>query len=278
MSERQVGPQGPEMDVEANRAEKTEKVAAAEAAEATVIDVVAVDVAKKDKAPASLIPMHDNQLAPMDHSQLARFVDQMIKAEAVPRHLKNAAQVMSAWNFAAQLQLPPQPSLRNVAVIEGSPSLFGDLPLALVQRHKDFVYYEEFNIDEKYNRISFENKNLDVEPWGGVILIQRKGMKAPLSYAFTLIDANNAGLIERANKKMPWHTYRGTMYIRKARIKGIRAHFADALSGANIAEDFGFAPDLVDVTDTATVRKDMAKDLNGRFAAEPPQHAESQVQ
>jgi hypothetical protein len=38
------------------------------------------------------------------------------------------------------------------------------------------------------------------------------------------------------------------MLIRRARIMAIRALFADAITGAAIAEDLGYAPDLIDVT------------------------------
>ncbi len=228
-----------------------------------VIETKAVEVEAKPKVAASLIPISsENQgLAPTDHAQLSRFINQMITAKAIPRHLKNLEEVISAWNFAAQLNLPPQPSLRNIAVIEGTPSLFGDLPLALVQRHNDFVFYEEFNIDEESTRISFENKNLKNKPWGGVVRLQRKGMKEPQSFAFTLGDAERAGLLRRAKEGMPWQAYQPVMLIRRARIMAIRALFADAITGASIAEDFGYAPDLKDVTPSSS-KADM---LNSNF-------------
>lgn len=206
------------------------------------------EIVKKDSP--SLIPISENQgLALEDHSQLARFIGQMIEAKALPKHLKTVPEVMSAWNYAAQLKLPPQPSLRNIAVINGSPSLFGDLPLALVQRHSEFLYYDEFAIDEKYNRICFENKNLTSNVFGGVVYLQRKGMEKPQSFSFTIDDAKRAGLLREG----PWKTYPQVMVVRRARITAIRALFADALSGASVAEDFGYAPDLRDVTPSEEV-------------------------
>lgn len=181
-----------------------------------------------------------------DHSQLTAFIKQMIEAKALPKHLKTVPEVLSAWNYAAQLNLPPQVSLRNIAVIEGTPSLFGDLPLALVQRHPDFVFYEEFTIDKDYNRICFENKNLNADIFGGVVKLQRKGMAQPQTFSFTMEDAKRAGLLGRNN---PWKTYPQIMVVRRARIIAIRALFADAISGAAIAEDFGNAPDLQPMRD-----------------------------
>lgn len=178
-----------------------------------------------------------------DQNQLVRFIGQLIKAKALPKHLNSDAEVLSAWNFASQLKLPPQVSLKNIAVINGSPSLFGDLPLALVQRHVDFISYEEFCIDKEYNKICFENKNLDAEIFGGVVFFERRGSPKQ-SFSFTISDANRAGLISKAGNGMPWRTYPQIMVVRRARIIGIKALFADALTGATIAEDFGRAPDL----------------------------------
>lgn len=187
-----------------------------------------------------------------DQGQLVRFIGQMIKAKALPKHLSTEAEVLSAWNYAAQLRLPPQVSLKNIAVINGSPSLFGDLPLALVQRHPDFVSYEEFCIDKDYKKICWEEKNLDSEIFGGVVIFQRKGSPKQ-SFSFTIADANRAGLISKAGNGMPWRSYPQVMVVRRARITGIRALFADALTGASIAEDFGHAPDLEkDVTPVTT--------------------------
>jgi hypothetical protein len=224
----------------------------------------------------NLIPMSKESqgLAPTNHVQLSAFIKQMIAAKAIPKHLTSFEQVISAWNYAAQLNLPPQPSLRNIAVIEGSPSLFGDLPLALVQRHPDFLFYEEYCIDEKYNKISLENKNLKEPIFAGVANLQRRGMPKPQSFSFTVDDANRAGINAPKTKggyDTVWAKYPQDMYIRKARIRAIRALFADALTGAAIAEDNNYAPDLIDVTHT----DDRAAALNSRFTATPPKVVES---
>lgn len=215
------------------------------------------------------IPVQDEtkSLNFRDHTQLMGYIRQMIRAKAIPRHLETPEQVLCAWNYAAQLMLPPQPSLRNIAVIEGTPSLFGDLPLALVQRHDEFLDYSEMVCDKEYEEICFENKNLNAEHFAAVVFIQRKGMKKPKSYSFTVEDATKAGINKEKTKngrETVWAKYPKDMLIRKARIRAIRAHFADALSGAQIAEDFGYAPDLKDVTPASEVR-DRVSELNGRF-------------
>ncbi len=242
---------------------------------ADVIEAPAVEV-KATQMPAPIAIADETQaLAFADHGQLVRFINQMIKAKAIPKHLSTVEEVIAAWNYAAQLMLPPQPSLRNVAVIEGTPSLFGDLPLALVQRHKEFVFYDEFTIDDQYKRISFENQNLNAKIFGAVVFFQRLRMEKPQSFSFTWDDATRAGINRektRNGNDTVWAKYPQDMLIRKARIRGIRALFADALSGASIAEDFGYAPDLMrDVTPAV----DKAALLNEKFSTQT-QHANKQ--
>lgn len=199
--------------------------------------------------PAMIIPIEadSKEIGFTNHVQLKGFIDTMIKAKAVPKHLTTSDEVICAWNYAAQLKLPPQASLRNIAVIEGTPSLFGDLPLALAQRHSEYMYYSEFVIDSNYQKICFENKNLDAEIFAAVVLLQRKGMKDPESFSFSVKDAKDAGIYKLKTAKgydTVWAKYPKDMLIRKARIRALRALFADALSGAGIAEDWGMTPDL----------------------------------
>lgn len=256
-NEIEIGPVPPDIEIPPQQPTSTEPAQADK------------DLKKKSPPAGNAIAIRagGSALAPSDHVQLLAFIDRLIEARAVPKHLENRLQVLAAWNFAAQLKLPPQPSLRNIAVIEGVPSLFGDLPLSLAQAHKDFVFYREYLIDPEYNEISVKNKNLSAELYAGVVEIQRRGMKGPETYYFTREEALVAGLIYlnpatktyMAKKRngdwspfSPWSRYQGTMYIRRARGKGLKAHFADALCGAGIAEyDFGQAPDLDDLRDVS---------------------------
>jgi hypothetical protein len=142
--------------------------------------------------------------------------------------------------------------LRNIAVIEGVPSLFGDLPLSMAQRHKDYVYHEEYCFDKDFKKICFENKNLDDPIYGAVCFIMRKGMNSPESFSFTRADADRAGLIKRAKQGMPWQSYPQVMFIRRARSMALKSKFTDATCGASIAEyDFHRAPDMEDLRDVS---------------------------
>lgn len=214
----------------------------------------AIEVEVKKETPRELaIQMNDkNELVFKDHKEFASYAQMIVAAKMVPKHLTNYQEVMAAWNLAAQLKLPPQISIRNIAIIEGVPSLFGDLPLALAQRHPDFIMYDEYVIDSQYNKICLENKNLDADIFSAVVLIQRKGMEKPQSFTFTIAESKKAGINKEKTAKgydTVWAKYPKDMIIRKARIRALRAIFADAISGAGIAEDFNYAPDLHPIKD-----------------------------
>lgn len=213
---------------------------------------------KKDNKLLSVPPPpidlnESGMLAPKNSNDLYRVAAQLLKGGGVPKSYTSVEQVISAWNFAAQLKLPPQVAIRNIAIIEGTPSLFGDLPLAMVQRSGELEEFEEFIINKEYKKICYENINLGDEPFAGVVIAKRKG-KTSRSYSFSVEDAKVAGLWGKTSstgKKLTWSAYPKVMLIRRSRGMMIKSDFADILSGASICEyDFNFAPDMRDVTDS----------------------------
>lgn len=218
------------------------------------------------KAP-SLIPVNEHgQMMPQDHSQLVRLAQQMLKGGMIPRGYNTVEQVVTAWNLAASLRLAPAIAIRNIAVIDGSPSLFGDLPLALVQRSGELEYFEEYIFDKDYKKICFENQNLSNEVFGAVCFMQRKGQDKH-SYSFSVDDAKKANLWGKTSgsgKLMPWSAYPKVMLTRRARSIAIKTEFAHILSGASIAEyDFNEAPDMRDVTFDETSSSDKLNSVFG---------------
>lgn len=203
-------------------------------------------------APAPILVGEDGQLMPRTANQLATVAKQLLMGKGVPRGYTTVEEVIAGWSFAAQLKLPPQVALRNIALIEGTPSLFGDLPLALARRTGELEYFEEFVCNAKYDKICFENKNLGEEVFAGVCVAKRKGTDKR-SFTFTVDDAKTAGLwgkISSTGKKLPWSAYPKVMIQRRARSMMLKELFADVLSGASIAEyDHNQAPDLRDVNE-----------------------------
>ena len=151
----------------------------------------------------------------------------------------------------------PDSAVSKIALIHGIPSMFGDLPLALAQRHPDFEWIKETAIDINYKEISLANKNLHEEPFACICLIKRKGSE-PMEFFYTMAQATKAGQYkvdfrdkedERKFKLTPWWKYTQIMLKYKARSLALKSQFADALNGVSIAEyDFDNIGETKDVT------------------------------
>jgi hypothetical protein len=152
--------------------------------------------------------------------------------------------------FVRSLNLPDV-AIRQVAVIDGTPSLFGDLPLSLVQRSGDLVKFKEYWFDKAYTIINFENKNLHEEVFGAVCFVQRKGGDIE-NFSFTLDDAKIAKLYPCENPKKPWAKYPKMMLRYRARSIALKSQFADTINGVGIMEyDFNeLGEEMKDVSPT----------------------------
>jgi len=199
-----------------------------------------------------------------------RIAKLFLEAEMVPRSYKTPQQVMVGMQFAIELGLKPLQGLRNIAVINGNPSLWGELPLALARKSGELEYITEFLIDKEYNKICFDNKNLSTQAWAAVCKIKRKNQPEVETF-FSMDDAKIAGLLNR-EKKTPWDTYPKIMLTRRARSQALKTAFADSLSALSIAEyDNNYLPeesDFKDVTPQGEVRPNVAGELNSLFESE----------
>lgn len=229
------------------------------------------------KTPAIIEVNERGYLQAKDIDGRVRLAKIMYESKMVPRSYENAQQVFVGMEYAIELGLRPFQGLRNIAIINGNPSIWGDLPLALARKTGELESIHEFIIDKEYNKICFANKNLNTEHWAAVCIIKRKGMD-PIEGYFSLDDAQTAGLLSR-NKTTPWDTYPKIMLMRRARSMALKIAFPDALSGIAIAEyDFNYLPDgpeFKDVTFKGAPKGDTAKELNGLFTEETKQLQES---
>ena len=193
-----------------------------------------------------------------------RVANAMFESKMVPKSYESASQVMAGMQYAVELGLRPLSGLRNIAMINGSPSLFGELPLALCRKTGQVEWIREYIIDKDYKTIGVQNKNLDTKPWAGVCELKRKGEDWVYEGVFTLDEAKDAGLLDK--KFTPWHTYPKIMLMRRARSMVLKQAFAEALQGVQIAEyDNNYIPaegEIADVTHRGEKREDVAKILN----------------
>jgi hypothetical protein len=178
--------------------------------------------------------------APTSWIEAKEFAEYMSKSDMVPRqYVGKPANIMVAMQHGMELGLPPMQALQSIAVINGTPSIFGDSMLAVVMAHPDFVRHEEFIEGEGDARVA-------------VFVIERRGHK-PHTSKFSVEDAKRADLwdtrktVQRKNRDTgsnydtpndsPWYCYPERMLKFRARGFGLRDKFPDALRGIKMAEE-----------------------------------------
>jgi hypothetical protein len=180
-----------------------------------------------------LINVVDGKMIAENHQELWRVAEMAVKSGMLPKAYTQPAQVVTAIQYAKELGIQaPMNALRQIAIINGTPSLFGELPLAIVKASGKLDSYDEYCVDKNYTRISLENKNLGEEIFASVAKITRKG-ESEKTFAYTRNEAKKTGSLD----KQVWKLYEETMFLRKARSKALKTVFPDVLSGASICED-----------------------------------------
>ncbi len=166
-----------------------------------------------------------------DSSEEYRIAKIFLDSGAVPSMFKNPAQVMMAMQFLKRFAMDPVVCIRQVCIINGSLSIWGELPLGLVRRFGTLEIFEEFFFDKNYKTVSFENKNLDSEIWGASCLIKMQGSSL-LQRAFTRDDAERARLWD----KSIWKLYPNRMLQMRTRSWALKDAAPEIIGGVSILE------------------------------------------
>lgn len=168
----------------------------------------------------------------------------------LPSQYDSPEKVIVGMQYARELGFKGKmlTAMRQISVIHGTPTLWGDLPLALVLNANVLQEFNEYFVDENGKKICIENSNIKEAVFGAVCELKRNGQK--YESFFTLDDAERAGLypaIKRngePNPDSPWMKYTKRMLKYRARSQGLKDVAPDALMGMAIAEyDFNVIPD-----------------------------------
>ena len=169
--------------------------------------------------------------------RLARYY---CESRLMPQALNTPEKVLVALQLCHELRLPPMMSIGRICVINGTPSLFGDLPLALVRRSGLIIGHVEGWQDKDGKEICPENGNLSALAESSYCSLARVG-EEPITRTFTRREAEAAGLW---GKKV-WAQYPKRMLQLRARGNALKDLFPDVLFGLNQAEyDFGVGPEF----------------------------------
>ena len=221
------------------------------------------EVSKIENTPVKAVIKVDTEggLIPDNYDDLWRVATGYVRSGMLPVAYDTAEKVITGMQYAKELKLHPLTALKSIAVIKGTPSLFGDLPLALVKRtgELDEEVFDEYLIAENYDRICVSNKNLKAEFYGAVCVIKRKGGNIK-EFVFTVDDAKKAGLWG----KNVWNSYPKLMIKYRVRSMALKDVFPDVLNGICIAEyDNHTIPDAVEAESYSGGEIVIDDELNG---------------
>lgn len=158
-------------------------------------------------------------LVPTTMQEVMDLADMMSKSEMVPKiYQGKPGNVTVAILAGSPLGLNPFSACQSFAVINGTPSLFGDALLGIVKGS---------GLLSKISETVSENGQV------ATCFITRRG-EDPVCRTFTMDEAKKAGLL---SKQGPWQSYPKRMLQMRARAFALRDVFPDILRGIGIAEE-----------------------------------------
>ena len=190
-------------------------------------------------------------VTPTNIEEAHRYASYVVSSGLAPKHFDTPEKAMVAMQTARELNLPALTSLRQMYVVNGSVSLFGDLPLALVRRSGQLESISEIQYDKDGVEICHENKNLEAVCESAVCRIKRVG-EAEVVRTYTWKEVVTAGLDKNKwGEKETYKGYRRRMLQMRARTWALKDVFTDVLSGIGIMEYDTHSASGKDVTVTS---------------------------
>lgn len=182
------------------------------------------EIIKTDKA--TLVRTGTFTLQPANLGEAMEFAKLIAMSELCPSEYRGKPQsVLIAVMMGAELGITPMQALQNIAVINGRPTMWGDLVLALVQASGLLEAIEERDAQEALAKGE------------GRCEVKRNGTQGSTVRTFSMAMAEKAGLTKRGGPSAPWSTYPGRMLQFRARSWALRDAFADVLKGLQVREE-----------------------------------------
>lgn len=184
-----------------------------------------------------------------NQKDLASAASLLIQMNMAPDSLKkNGIQaVMAALTFCKQYNLPYS-ALNELGYVKGKLGAFGSLMTALAKRSPEWQDFVVIYTNEKFEKISLENKNLDNEVFACVVRVRKKNSDVWNEYFFTKKEAEKAGLLSSNT----YQNYLKTMLYHRAKAQALRTEFSDYLNGV---ESFELLQQEAEIKDVSPLNK-----------------------
>lgn len=148
-----------------------------------------------------------------------RFASLIFQSGMVPKGFQNVQSVLAAIQLGAEVGIGPMTAVWNTAVINGKPSLFGDIQMGLAQASGlfDNAAYKEWT-----------EGTWPHEDYTCFCQVKRINAANPVVAQFSIEDAKKAKLW---GKSGPWSDYPKRQQMWRARGWALRDCFPDVLKG-----------------------------------------------
>ena len=144
-------------------------------------------------------------------------------------------------------------AIKNMYFVNGQVELFGDLPLAVVEKSGKLEYIREFFVDKEHQEICLKNKNLDKEILSAICIVKRTD-KEEKEFHLTERDLKISGgkpdehggwsFKKKGNyESITWKKYPKIHWTRRLRAFALKSTFPDVLKGVEIHEYDGMKYD-----------------------------------
>jgi hypothetical protein len=176
-------------------------------------------IIKEERAKIEMSTMSGSKaLMPNNIDEAYRLAQAFSRSNFIPQQYRGKPdEAFSAIVLGMEVGLPPMRSLQSIAVVNGTPCIYGDAQLALAKSSNKLILFKEYYEGEEFN-----------DSFAAVCELQREGDSEPTIERFTVLDAKNAKLW---GKSGTWTTHPKRMLRYKARAFALRDKFADVLLG-----------------------------------------------
>lgn len=196
-----------------------------------------------------------------------RLATAVYQSGMAPKGFQNIQSVVVAMELGVEVGLAPMAAVWNTAIINGRPSLFGDVQMGLVQASGlfDNSAYKEWT----------EGKWPD-DGYTCFCQVKRLNAAAPVVAQFSIADAKKAKLW---GKTGPWSDYPKRQQMWRARGWALRDCFPDVLKGMYSTAEAEDVPVIIEVGQPQTQPGQSQGDaLAERLASKAENSAQPQTQ
>lgn len=161
-------------------------------------------------------------IIPHDLESAFRLAKVIAKSNLAPKGMSSEEQITVSILMGLELGISPMAAVQGIAVINGRPTIWGDLALAIVEGSGHLEYIKETLVDpDKGDRCHAHCE------------VKRRGKPTATSRTFSLAQAKKANLVGKDTYK----SYLERMLQMRARGYALRDTFPDILRGIYLREE-----------------------------------------